>query len=52
MTMTGRLVDTRPLRSSRAFRRLWIGTTASAFGGQLTTVAVLFQVWELTHSPV
>ena len=52
MTMVDRLVDTRPLRSSRSFRRLWIGTTASSFGGQLTTVAVLYQVWELTHNPV
>ncbi len=50
--MLSGLVDTRPLRSSRSFRRLWIGTSASSFGGQLTTVAVLFQVWELTHSPV
>ncbi|MET0866103.1 MAG: MFS transporter [Nakamurella sp.] len=47
-----RFVDTRPLRSSPAFRRLWFGSTASAFGGQLTVVAVLFQTWELTRSPL
>jgi MFS family permease len=51
-SLVDRFVDTRPLRSSPAFRRLWIGTTASAFGGQLTVVAVLFQTWELTGSPV
>ena len=52
MKVIDRFVDTRPLRSSRAFRRLWIGSTASAFGSQLTVVAVLFQTWELTGSPV
>lgn len=52
MTVFDRLVDTGPLRSNPAFRRLWIGTSASSFGGQMTTVAVLFQVWELTGSPL
>jgi hypothetical protein len=45
------LVDTRPLRTSPAFRRLWIGTTAIRFSGQIAVVAVLYQVWELTSSP-
>jgi predicted MFS family arabinose efflux permease len=49
--LTG-VVDVRPLRSSPAFRRLWFGTTASTFSGQVAVVAVLFQVWELTHSSV
>nr|WP_202885171.1 MFS transporter [Actinopolymorpha cephalotaxi] len=39
------------MRSSPAFRRLWVGTTLSGLGGQLTMVAVLYQVWELTGSP-
>jgi MFS family permease len=53
MTLSDRMmIDTRPLRSSRAFRRLWLGTSASAFGGQMTTVAVLFQIWEMTGSPL
>ncbi|WP_432523203.1 MFS transporter [Kineococcus sp. SYSU DK006] len=47
-----RFVDTRPLRSAPAFRRLWIGTTAAGLGGQIATVAVLHRVWELTHSQV
>jgi MFS family permease len=46
------IVDTRPLRSHPAFRRLWVGTTASSFSGQIAVVAVLYQVWELTHSSV
>ncbi len=46
------LVDIRPLRSSPAFRRLWAGNTLSGLGGQLAVVAVLYQVWELTGSPV
>ena len=46
------LLDVRPLRSSPEFRRLWIGTTLSAVGGQLAVVAVLHQAWELTRNPV
>ena len=51
MRARGALVDLGPLRSSAAFRRLWIGTTTSGLSGQVATVAVLFQVWELTGSP-
>jgi MFS family permease len=51
MAITDTLIDTRPLRAT-AFRRLWIGSSASAFGGQITVVAVLYQVWQLTGSPV
>ncbi|MER7176802.1 MFS transporter [Streptomyces mesophilus] len=47
-----RFLDTRPLRRSRPFRDLWIGSTASQLGGQIATVAVLAQVWDLTGSPV
>lgn len=46
-----RMLDTRPLRSSVPFRRLWVGTAAVSFSGQVALVAVLFQVWQLTHSP-
>ncbi|GGZ30265.1 MFS transporter [Streptomyces inusitatus] len=46
-----RLLDLRPLRDSRPFRELWIGSAASQLGGQIATVAVLAQVWELTGSP-
>jgi MFS family permease len=46
------LVDVRPLRSSPAFRRLWIGTAAIRLSGQMAVVAVLHQVWELTGSPL
>jgi MFS family permease len=45
------LIDIRPLRASPAFRRLWIGSSLSALGGQLAVVAVLLQTWELTASP-
>jgi MFS family permease len=47
-----RFLDTRPLRGSRPFRDLWIGSSASQLGGQIATVAVLAQVWDLTGSPV
>jgi len=46
------LVDTRPLRTSPAFRRVWIGATAAGVGGQIAVVAVLVQVWEATASSV
>jgi MFS family permease len=46
------VIDMRPLRSQPAFRRLWIGTTTALFGAQVAMVAVLYQVWELTHSAV
>ncbi|MDQ1023241.1 MFS family permease [Streptomyces umbrinus] len=52
MSRRVRFLDTRPLRSSRPFRDLWIGSSASQLGGQIATVAVLAQVWDLTGSPV
>jgi MFS family permease len=51
MSALDAVLDTRPLRGHPAFRRLWLGTAASTFGGQLAVVAVLYQVWELTRSP-
>lgn len=44
------LIDLRPLRESRVFRRLWVGQLLSIFGGQLAFVAVMFQVWDQTGS--
>ncbi|MCE0766340.1 MFS transporter [Pseudonocardia kujensis] len=52
MSALDRVLDTRPLRGHPGFRRLWVGTTASTFSGQVAVVAVLTQVWELTASPV
>jgi len=46
------LLDVRPLRTSPAFRRVWVGSALSTVGGQLAVVAVLQQTWELTRSPV
>ncbi|WP_018503117.1 MFS transporter [Parafrankia discariae] len=46
------LLDVAPLRSSPAFRRLWIGQTLSGIGGQMALVAVMFQVWQTTQSTV
>ncbi|OLR91989.1 MFS transporter [Actinokineospora bangkokensis] len=48
----GVMVDLRPLRASRAFRALWVGRSFSAFGSQLTLVAVMYQVWRDTGSTV
>ncbi|GIG88566.1 MFS transporter [Plantactinospora endophytica] len=52
MKLLGALVDVRPLREYPAFRRLWLGTTAAGFGGQMSVFAVTLYVWEHTHDPV
>jgi MFS family permease len=44
------LIDLGPLKVL-TYRRLWIGQVLSGFGGQLTFVAVMFQVWDQTSSP-
>ncbi|MFB7978487.1 MFS transporter [Streptomyces vinaceus] len=51
MRLERTLIDVTPLRSSPPFRRLWIGQTLSGLGGQMTLVAVMFQVWQMTESP-
>jgi MFS family permease len=43
-------VDLRPLRESRDYRLLWSGLLVSVFGRQVSTVAVLYQVYLLTGS--
>ena len=52
MNWRSQLMDVRPLRSSRPFRDLWFGSSLGAVGAQLAKVAVLLQVWQLTHSPL
>ncbi|MEW2419737.1 MFS transporter [Streptomyces nigra] len=52
MSLTRALIDVGPLRGSPVFRRLWIGRTVSVFGGFMTMVTVLYQVWDMTHSAV
>lgn len=44
------LADLTPLRESRPFRRMWLGTSLSGIGTQLTNVAVALQVFDLTGS--
>ncbi|MFJ4037879.1 MFS transporter [Microbacterium sp. NPDC090007] len=44
------LIDVRPLTTSPAFARLWVGSTLAGLGGQLTIVAVMLHVFELTQS--
>jgi MFS family permease len=43
-------VDLAPLRESRDFRLFFGGLLASSLGSALTTVAIPFQVYDLTHS--
>ncbi len=44
------LTDVRPLRESPEFRRLWVGSTVSQLGQQMTAVTVSIQVYALSHS--
>ena len=43
-------VDITPLRRHRDFRLLFVGRGVSFFGSMITSVAVPFQVYQLTHS--
>jgi MFS family permease len=52
MAVATALIDVAPLRTSPQFRRLWIGRAFSGLGGQMTMVAVMFQVWQMTHSTI
>ncbi len=45
-----RLLDTRPLRASPEFRRLWVGSSSALFGSQVAVVAAPFQLWQSTGS--
>lgn len=44
------LADTRPLRESPEYRRLWVAGALSSMGSRMTAVAVPVQVYGLTHS--
>jgi len=49
--MTGsHLIDLTPFRRSPAFARLWVGSTLSGLGGQLTIMAVMLHMYQLTSS--
>ena len=43
-------LDLTPLRESRDFRLIYLGTSISSIGSHITFVAVPFQVFALTHS--
>lgn len=44
------LIDLRPFTASPAFARMWTGSTLAGLGGQLTIVAVMLHMYELTGS--
>lgn len=48
--LTRQLIDLRPLTTSPPFARMWIGSTLSGLGGQMTIVAVMLHVYALTGS--
>ncbi|WP_243076794.1 MFS transporter [Microbacterium sp. SS28] len=43
-------IDLTPFRVSPAFTRMWIGSTLAGLGGQLTIVAVMLHLYDLTGS--
>jgi MFS family permease len=43
-------IDLSPFRASPAFTRMWLGSTLSGLGGQLTIVAVMLHMYDLTGS--
>jgi MFS family permease len=43
-------VDLRPFAASPAFTRMWIGSTLAGLGGQLTIVAIMLQMYDITGS--
>ncbi len=48
--LAGIVADITPLRVSPDYRRLWLGTSVSVIGQQMTVVAVAIQVYALTGS--
>lgn len=44
------LIDLRPLTTSPAFARMWVGSTLAGLGGQLTIVAIMLHMYDLTAS--
>ena len=48
----GLAIDLTPLRGSRDFRVLWFGQLISLTGRQITVVALPYQVYLLTRSPL
>ncbi|HEX5729371.1 MFS transporter [Microbacterium sp.] len=43
-------IDLSPFRSSPAFTRMWLGSTLAGLGGQLTLVAIMLHMYDLTGS--
>jgi hypothetical protein len=44
------VTDIRPLQASADYRRLWVGSTVSQLGQQMTAVTIAIQVFAITHS--
>ncbi|SFS01236.1 Transmembrane secretion effector [Microbacterium sp. cf046] len=43
-------IDLSPFRASPAFTRMWLGSTLAGLGGQLTIVAIMLHMYDLTGS--
>jgi MFS family permease len=52
MRLRGLVIDVSPLRHDRDFRLLWIGQLVSGIGRMVTVVALPYQLYVLTGSPL
>jgi predicted MFS family arabinose efflux permease len=50
--LRGLLVDLEPVKRDRDFRMIWIGQLVSGLGRQVTTVALPWELWNLTRNPL
>jgi hypothetical protein len=50
VSLRDHLLDIRPLKGIPAFRSFWIGSTVSGIGNQISGFALLYSVWQLSHS--
>lgn len=48
--LRGAILDVSPLRDLPAYRLLWAGQSVNVIGGQVTRVALPYQVYVITHS--
>jgi len=50
--LRGLLIDLEPVRRDRDFRMIWLGQMVNNVGRQITLVALPYELWQLTHSPL
>lgn len=49
--MPSLFMDTTPLKESRDYRRIWMGSVFSTMGFQITAIAIALEIFSITGSP-